>query len=75
MQPGYSLLCKAAPCRRIRNAKTAPLGAQHASEGGLIRARLVCPPESAYGDNGHSPTMPGGATLIFEIELLEIAEH
>jgi len=36
------------------------------------KARLVCPSEIAYGDNGHPPTIPGGATLIFEIELLEI---
>jgi len=33
-------------------------------------AKLVCPPALAYGDNGNPPTMPGHATLIFEIELL-----
>ena len=32
---------------------------------------LVIPPEKAYGDAGIGP-IPGGATLIFSIELLEI---
>jgi len=32
---------------------------------------LVIPPEKAYGDQGIGP-IPGGATLIFSIELLEI---
>jgi len=34
--------------------------------------RLVIPSDLAYGDQGHPPTIPGGATLVFEIELLEI---
>jgi FKBP-type peptidyl-prolyl cis-trans isomerase FkpA len=33
-------------------------------------ARLVCPPALAYGDQGRPPTLPGHATLIFEIELV-----
>jgi FKBP-type peptidyl-prolyl cis-trans isomerase FkpA len=33
-------------------------------------AKLVCPPSLAYGDNGNPPTMPGHATLIFELELV-----
>ena len=36
------------------------------------KARLVCPSEIAYGDHGHPPTIPGGATLVFEVELLAI---
>ncbi len=36
------------------------------------KAQLVCPSGLAYGDQGR-PSIPGGATLIFEIELLEIA--
>jgi len=36
------------------------------------KARLVCPSEIAYGDQGHPPAIPGGATLVFEVELLAI---
>ena len=36
------------------------------------KAQLVCPPDLAYGDEGRPPQMPGGATLVFEVELLEI---
>ncbi len=36
------------------------------------KAKLVCPSEIAYGDKGHQPLIPGGATLIFEVELLEV---
>jgi FKBP-type peptidyl-prolyl cis-trans isomerase FkpA len=36
------------------------------------KAKLVCPPEIAYGDRGAPPTIPGGAVLTFEVELIEI---
>ncbi len=36
------------------------------------KARLVCPSDVAYGDHGHPPTIPGGATLVFEVELLGV---
>ena len=36
------------------------------------KAQLTCPADMAYGDQGRPPTIPGGATLIFDIELLEI---
>lgn len=36
------------------------------------KSRLVCPAALAYGDAGAPPTIPGGATLIFEVELLAI---
>ncbi len=45
-------------------------GVQKMKIGG--KARLVCPSDIAYGDQGR-PGIPGGSTLIFEIELLSIA--
>ena len=36
------------------------------------KAKLVCPASSAYGDAGSPPLVPGGATLVFEIELLDV---
>jgi FKBP-type peptidyl-prolyl cis-trans isomerase FkpA len=38
------------------------------------KAKLVCPSSAAYGAAGSPPTIPGGATLVFEIELLEIVK-
>ena len=37
------------------------------------KAKIVCPPEIAYGDRGR-PSIPPGATLVFEVELLEIVK-
>lgn len=45
-------------------------GVQKMAVGG--KAKLVCPASKAYGDRGSPPTIPGGATLVFEVELLEI---
>jgi FKBP-type peptidyl-prolyl cis-trans isomerase FkpA len=45
-------------------------GVQKMKLGG--KAKLVCPSSIAYGDEGRPPTIPGGATLLFEVELLEI---
>ena len=44
-------------------------GVQKMQVGGT--AELVCPSDLAYGDQGTGP-IPGGATLMFEIELLGI---
>ena len=43
---------------------------QHIKVGG--KSRIWCPSDVAYGDNGRGP-IPGGATLVFEVELFEIA--
>ncbi len=45
-------------------------GVQKMKVGG--KAELVCPSAIAYGDEGRPPTIPGGATLVFEVELLSI---
>lgn len=39
------------------------------------KSRLVCPAEIAYGDRGAPPRIKPGATLIFEVELLEIVKE
>ena len=36
------------------------------------KAQLVCPATIAYGERGRPPVIPGGATLVFQVELLEI---
>jgi FKBP-type peptidyl-prolyl cis-trans isomerase FkpA/FKBP-type peptidyl-prolyl cis-trans isomerase FklB len=38
------------------------------------KARLVCPADTAYGDRGVPPRIKPGATLVFEVELLEIVK-
>jgi FKBP-type peptidyl-prolyl cis-trans isomerase FkpA len=46
-------------------------GVQKIKVGG--KARLTCPSAIAYGDKGAGGgEIPGGATLVFEVELLEV---
>ena len=35
------------------------------------KAQVVCPSSLAYGDRGSPPTVPAGATLSFEVELID----
>lgn len=45
-------------------------GLQLIGEGGEIE--LVVPSDLAYGDRGSVPQIPGGATLVFKIELFKV---
>ena len=47
-------------------------GVQKMKVGG--KARLVCPSSIAYGDRGAGTDIPPGATLDFEVELLDIVK-
>ncbi|MEQ1879502.1 MAG: FKBP-type peptidyl-prolyl cis-trans isomerase [Burkholderiales bacterium] len=47
-------------------------GVQEIKVGG--KSRLVCPATIAYGDRGSPPVIKPGATLVFEVELLEIVK-
>src|SRR5881409_3521694 len=38
------------------------------------KSRLVCPSDLAYGDQGRPPTIKPSATLVFEVDLLEIVK-
>jgi len=48
------------------------IGLQKIAPGGHIK--IVVPPEKGYGDAGLPPAIPGGATLIFDIEVQGLAE-
>jgi FKBP-type peptidyl-prolyl cis-trans isomerase FkpA len=48
-------------------------GVQQIKVGG--KSKLVCPSNLAYGDKGAPPLIKPGATLVFEVELLEIVKQ
>lgn len=48
-------------------------GVQQIKVGG--KSRLVCPSNLAYGDSGSPPVIKPGATLVFEVELLDIVTN
>jgi FKBP-type peptidyl-prolyl cis-trans isomerase len=47
-------------------------GVQKMKVGG--KATLICPSSIAYGDSGRPPQIKGGATLVFDVELLAIGK-
>lgn len=36
------------------------------------KRRITCPPSAAYGNKGSPPVIPGGATLVFDVELRNV---
>ena len=58
------------PLNGVIKCWTEGVGKMHVGE----KAQLVCPSDIAYGDRGHPPAIPGGATLVFTVKLLDIVK-
>ncbi len=48
-------------------------GLQRMKVGG--KARLVCPPELAFGDQAAARVFPGGSTMVYDLELLDVVKQ
>ena len=47
-------------------------GFLHLSKG--MKARLLCPPDFAYGSEGAGGVIPPNASILFDVELIDIAQ-
>lgn len=56
------------PLNGVIKCWTEGLGSMKVGE----KATVTCPSGIAYGDGGRPPVIPGGAVLIFDVELLDV---
>ena len=64
------------PARFTLGAGEVPPGIEEGVVGMRLygQRRVIVPPELAYGEDGKPPRIPAGATLRFELELMELEE-